>query len=273
MRDFSLEEGMRKIIFIKLFILVSLFFVDTALAVNPSKIPLFQSEEILQVEMQIPFEEVKNGQEDELKPDLLSYEYDQQTYTIHVDFSARRLSQKNLLRISSVQNQFEKRRKKLRCLRALTPDLKFVTQCTFKEKTTAKKKFFKNTLFIKCIEASGLPSFKVRLARVVYKNPQGAFLTEGYGFFIENRKRLYETHKHRGDHSTGNGAAARFRCNVRSSSKKSRLEGIDETTVKGQNVYTLFNKQNQVVQFVPYDFDLTAYTAGSDFSVYWNDKK
>lgn len=240
---------------------------------HQSPIPLFQSEDVIEVEMYMPFNAVKNGEDDMKHAGKLSFVGGRGRETIPVDFSARGNSRRILCADFPPFKINLRKGHKGTHLKGADSDLKFVSQCILaKEDPVANDEVVREYALYKMLEAAHLPTFKVRLAHVVYRDESGTEVTRGLGFFIEDiedyvdRTQILESPVPSLNELRGTLA-------ISEAMVKNPDWIQNEQGEKGQNVRTIFNEDKKIVGFVPYDFDLTVYTRSSQRAKWWNDVK
>lgn len=247
------------------------------LEVSPSNIPLFQSDEILELEMKMPFAKVRDGQKGERFAGVVSTRGNELTSTIGVEFSARGNSRRTICRdFPPFKINLPKKGTKGTLFANADDDLKFVPQCDLRpDNSDTDDMTLREYTLYKMLAASGLPSLKVRLAHVIYMDDEtGTEVTRGLGFFIESVKDFGIRTK--GERASRGGRSQQQLKGVVAVSQallKNSDWWINENPDMSQNVKTIFDEAGTVVEYVSYDFDLSVYARTSSLARWWNDSE
>ncbi|MCM2277903.1 MAG: hypothetical protein NDJ89_07480 [Oligoflexia bacterium] len=150
----------------------------------PSKVPLFQSDEILKVEMRGIFPIRDTIQP---RPGKIIVGHNGQEHTTSADFVGRGQYRRSLCsEFPPFKIILPASDQKGSLFKGGDRDLKFVTHCGSKPENAERVR--EEYTIYKVLSAAGLLSLKVRLAEVTYTNSQGTQTATGPGFFIENLK-------------------------------------------------------------------------------------
>jgi hypothetical protein len=141
-------------------------------------------------------------------------------------------------------------------------DIKFVSHCMNSSVSFQNRVLNEYTAF-KILEAAGFPAFQVRLVDGIYKDENGKEIGRGPGFFIENIK---DYAKRRGLTPESQPRASEERMSARLHLAEALLINADfqervtdpfKSETVQHNVRFVRNGKNEVLEMVPYDFDLS----------------
>lgn len=244
--------------------------------VSPSNIPLFQSDEILELEMKMPFAKVRDGKKGERFAGVVSTRGNKLNSTIGVEFSARGNSRRTLCRdFPPFKINLPKKGTKGTLFANADDDLKFVPQCDLRpDNSDTDDMTLREYTLYKMLATSSLPSLKVRLAHVIYIDETGAEVTRGLGFFIESVKDFnVRTKGERASRGWRSQQQLKGAVAVSQALLKNPDWWINENPDMSQNVKTIFDEAGTVVEYISYDFDLSIYARSSDHARWWNDSE